>query len=108
MQNIDSFTSTITPLDQSGDFVSKLKIVAKPNESVMYSELLIDLLTDYICDEFGVPHSKTNSMLTVEFSRTEYISDKELQQIKDASSKAQVASMVISYLGAVFYFLNAC
>jgi len=47
-------------------------------------------------------------MLTVEFSRTEYISDKELQQIKDASSKAQVASMVISYLGAVFYFLNAC
>jgi len=59
MQNIDSFTSTITPLDQVGDFVSKLKIVAKPNESVMYSELLIDLLTDYICDEFGVPHSKT-------------------------------------------------
>jgi len=80
MQNIDSFTSTITPLDQSGDFVSKLKIVAKPNESVMYSELLIDLLTDYICDEFGVPHSKTvktkeRSINIITFSSFFHISD---------------------------------
>lgn len=58
MVNIQSFHSTITPLDLSSDgYVSQLKIVAVPLESVMFSELKIDLLTDFIRDANGIPHS---------------------------------------------------
>lgn len=58
MVNIQSFHSTITPLDLSSDgYVSQLKIVAVPLESVMFSELKIDLLTDYIRDINGIPHT---------------------------------------------------
>lgn len=78
MLNIQSFHSTITPLDLSSDgYVSQLKIVAVPLESVMFSELKIDLLTDYIRDINGIPHTAdtTKSIHTVTFGRTEYVSD---------------------------------
>ena len=42
------------------------------------------------------------------FGRTEYISEAQKKAIKDASANAQIVSKIISYLGAAFYFLNAC
>lgn len=58
MLNIQSFHSSITPIDLTSDgYVSQLKIIAVPLESVMFSELTIDLLTDYIRDANGIPHS---------------------------------------------------
>lgn len=63
MENISEFTSSITAMDESGGYVSKFKLTGLPKESVLYSNLIVNLLVDYIRDSDGIPHTKTVNLI---------------------------------------------
>ncbi|EAR84001.2 transmembrane protein, putative (macronuclear) [Tetrahymena thermophila SB210] len=108
MENISSFQSKITPLDEQNGYVSQIDIYAIPQQSVLYSILQINLLADFIRDKDGIPHSQSQSQLTAKFGKTEFIPQDQVDTIQSASQKAKQTSQVISIMGTIFYFLNVC
>ncbi|KAL4431824.1 hypothetical protein ABPG74_015264 [Tetrahymena malaccensis] len=108
MENISTFQSKITPLDEINGYVSQIDIYAMPQQSVLYSILQINLLADFIRDKDGIPHSQSQSQLQAKFGKTEFIPQDQVDTIQNASQKAKQTSQIISIMGTLFYFLNVC